>query len=37
MNILKTVQTWKDYVKYFHKLPIVSYEEFTELLTTMEK
>jgi len=33
----KTVQNWNDYVEYFHKLPIVSYEEFTELLTTMEK
>ncbi len=33
----KTVQIWEDYVKYFHKLPIITYEEFTELLTTTEK
>jgi hypothetical protein len=29
--------TWDDYVKYFHKLPIVTYNEFKELLLTIEK
>lgn len=33
----KTVQNWDDYVKYFHKLPIITYDEFTNLLITLEK